>query len=150
MRIKRFNSFNLNEEISLGIFGNRKQEKIKQYTESILFNRLSGGNFRAASELRELIDKYINAVRYGTSISNYKKSIQNLQDILRDYSFRDKAIKNGSVLKDSEGNERPGEDVIEEEVARVILKSLKVKKEDGKWKAIAPEKFKHQWSDRPR
>jgi hypothetical protein len=144
MKIKRFNNFNLNEEISLGIFGNKKQEKIKHYTEHILFNRLSGGKWRTASELRELIDKYIDSVRYTTSISNYKKSIQNLQNILRDYSFRDKAIKNGSVLKDSEGNERPGDDVIEEEVARVILKSLKVKKEGGKWKAVAPDKPQHQ------
>lgn len=131
MRIKRFNSFEVNEEISFNFFKN-VQKKIEDYVD-FLFISSRDKDSKTRNNLRTDIDKYIKSVRYDVSISAYKTSIQNVKDMLNQYGYRDAARKDGALLTDSKGNKRPAVEVIEEEIARIVLKSLNVRNKNGKW-----------------
>ena len=105
--LKKFENFQINEEEEIfGLFAD-KQKKIEQYTKEVLSKPAQG---------------------IGSSMGTWLSYVTNVDDLVK------APAKPANELLDCFGKKRPGAEVIEEEVARMILKDRLVKKKDGKWK----------------
>ena len=153
--LKTFESFQINEEEE--IIGNiksaatavkktitgeasdeKRQEKIKKYTEELLAGTVS-------EELKKDFKKYIDAkptqgtgssmghwLTYVTNVDDWVKGgLEQLQTLVK--NLKEAKDKSKVTLEDAFGKVRPAIDVIEEEVARMIIKDRLVTKSSGKW-----------------
>ena len=121
--LKTFDNFQINEEEEIfGLFAD-KQKKIEQYTKEILAGTIS-------EDLKKDFEKYKSskpAQGLGSSMGTWLTYVTNIDDLIK------APAKPAAELEDSFGKKRPSSDVIEEEVARMILKDRLVNKKDGKW-----------------
>lgn len=129
--LKKFESFQINEEEEiLGLFAD-KQKKIDQYTKEILSGTIT-------DELKKDFKKYVDSKPVqglGSSMGNWLNNVTNIDDLIKE------PAKPAAQLTDSFGKTRPAAEVIEEEVAKLILKDRLVKKKDGKWKVEGGRSF---------
>jgi hypothetical protein len=123
--IKTFENFAINEEEELfGMFAD-KQEKISEYTQDIL-----SGEFKMIEDLKKDIQRYIKSKPeggLGSAMGQWMSYISNVNDISKSPS------KPEGQLEDVFGKNKPASEVVEEEVARIILKDRLVTKKNGKW-----------------
>jgi len=123
--LRTFESFQINEEEEIfGLFAD-KQKKISEYAQDIL-----SGKFEKIEDLKKDLKKYVDAKPdqgLGSSIGQWMSYISNLNDFLK------APKKPEGQLEDFFGKMRPAAEVIEEEIARVIIKDRLVAKKDGKW-----------------
>lgn len=121
--LKKFENFQINEEEEIfGIFVD-KQKKIEQYTKEILAGTIS-------EDLKKDFEKYKNAKPaqgIGSSMAIWLSYVSNIGDLIKS------PAKPATQLVDVFGKKRPGAEVIEEEVARMIIKDRLVTKKSGKW-----------------
>jgi hypothetical protein len=123
--IKTFESFAINEEELFGKFDKNKQSKISEYTKDIL-----SGEFKMVEDLKKDIQRYIKAKPeggLGSAMGQWMSYIRNINEISKSTN------KPSGQLEDVFGKKGSAEDIIEEEVARVILKDRLVVKVNGKW-----------------
>lgn len=132
--IKTFESFSVVNEEELISFGSgAAQRKIKEYTNDIL-----SGKFEMSEKLKNEIKKYINAKPdsgIGSAMVNWKSYIRNVENVLS------KSTKPEGQLQDVFGKKDNAEDVIEEEIARIILKDRLVIKVGDKWEIKGGRNF---------
>ena len=123
--IKTFENFAINEEEELfGMFGD-KQKKISEYTQDVL-----SGEFKMIDDLKKDIQRYIKSKPeggLGSAMGQCMSYISNINDVVKSGS------KPEGQLEDVFGKKKSASEVIEEEIARVILKDRLVTKKDGKW-----------------
>ena len=123
--LKTFERFQINEEEAIfGLFAD-KQKKISEYTQDIL-----SGKFEKIEDLKKDLKKYVDAKPVqgiGSSMGHWMGYISNLNNLLKSPK------KPEGQLEDVFGKMRPAAEVIEEEIARVIIKDRLVAKKDGKW-----------------
>lgn len=121
--LKKFENFQINEEEEiLGLFAD-KQKKIAQYTKELLEGTIS-------EDLKKDFEKYKNAKPVqglGSSMGSWLTYVTNVDDMIKS------PAKPAEQLEDCFGKNRPAAEVIEEEVARMILKDRLVTKKSGKW-----------------
>lgn len=121
--LQTFESFKINEEEEIfGLFTD-KQKKIEQYTKEILAGTIS-------PELKKDFESYKKAKPeggIGSSMGTWLTYVTNVDDLVK------APAKPAAELEDAFGKKRPAAEVIEEEVARMILKDRLVTKEGGKW-----------------
>ncbi len=121
--LRTFENFQINEEEEIfGLFAD-KQKKIEQYTKEILAGTIS-------EDLKKDFEKYKSAKPVqglGSAMGTWLTYVTNIDDLIK------APAKPASELEDGFGKKRPAADVIEEEVARMILKDRLVTKTDGKW-----------------
>lgn len=129
--LKTFESFAINEEEEIlgAIFGKsdeKKQEMIKKYTQEILSGNISG-------DFKKEFDGFVKAKPsqgLGSAMSSWMSNVYNLKQLMENPS------KPEGQLEDNLGKMRPAAEVIEQEVAKVILKDRMVEKVDGKWQVV--------------
>ena len=121
--LKKFENFQINEEEEiLGLFAD-KQKKIAQYTEELLKGSVS-------QDLKKDFEKYKSSKPVqglGSSMGSWLTYVTNVDDMVKS------PAKPAEQLEDCFGKTRPAAEVLEEEVARMILKDRLVTKKDGKW-----------------
>jgi hypothetical protein len=126
--LKKFENFSINEEEALfGLVQTNKEAnaKISEYTQDIL-----SGKFEKSEDLKKSLKKYVDAKPVqgiGSAIGQWMGYISNVNDHLKD------SKKPEGQLEDVFGKMRPAAEVIEEEIARIVLKDRLVAKQDGKW-----------------
>jgi len=117
--IKDFNNFSsVNEEEVFGLFVD-KQRKIKELLQEFL-----SGNYK---NIEKAILVYNESKPSNKSNSDWSSYIYNILDLSKS------GKKPGDSLEDAFGKNRPAIDVIEEEIARIVLKDRLVIKDNGKW-----------------
>ncbi len=138
--LKTFENFQINEEeeiigaikqvatdIKRKVTGEERREKeeakIKQYTKEILAGTIS-------EDLKKDFEKYKSSKPnqgLGSSMGSWLTYVTNIDDMIKS------PAKPSEKLEDCFGKIRPAADVIEEEVARMILKDRLVTKKSGNW-----------------
>lgn len=122
--LKKFENFQINEEEEIfGLFAD-KQKKIEQYTKEVLAGTIS-------EDLKKDFESYKKAKPaqgLGSSMGTWLSYVTNVDDLIK------APAKPAAELENVFGKKKPAAEVIEEEVARMILKDRLVKKKDGKWK----------------
>lgn len=121
--LKTFESFQINEEEEIfGLFAD-KQKKIEQYTKEVLAGTIS-------EDLKKDFESYKKSKPeqgLGSSMGTWLSYVTNVDDLVK------APAKPATELVDCFGKKRPSAEVIEEEVARMIIKDRLVTKKDGKW-----------------
>jgi hypothetical protein len=134
--LKTFENFSsINEEELISIFGNA-QKKIKDYTDDVL-----SGKFEMSEKLKKDIKKYISEKPdsgLGSAMSSWKSYIRNISKAI------ESSTKPQGQLQDVFGKKRDADEVIEEEIARVVLKDRLVVKVGGKWEIKGGRHFGDQ------
>jgi hypothetical protein len=142
--LRTFENFQINEEEEIfGLFAD-KQKKIERYTKEILEGTIS-------EDLKKDFGKYIASKPpggIGSDMGQWRGYVTNIDDLLDPTLRYDKkqelwfVDKFGAKAPEKPAAElqgfyddkkRPAADVIEEEVARMILKDRMVTKKSGKW-----------------
>jgi hypothetical protein len=127
--LKKFENFSINEEEEalFGLVQTNKEanSKISEYTQDIL-----SGKFEKTEDLKKSMKKYVDAKPVqglGSSMGQWMGYISNVNDLLK------APKKPEGQLEDAFGKMKPATEVIEEEIARIVLKDRLVAKNDGKW-----------------
>ena len=126
--LKKFENFSINEEEALfGLVQTNKEAntKISEYTQDIL-----SGKFAKTEDLKKSLKKYVDAKPVqgiGSALGTWMSYVSNVDDLLK------APKKPEGQLEDVFGKMRPATEVIEEEIARIVLKDRLVSKQDGKW-----------------
>jgi hypothetical protein len=134
--LKTFESFQINEEeeiigaikklgtdIKKSITGEATQEKIAKYTKEVLSGKIS-------EDLKKDFESYKKSKPdqgLGSSMGTWLSYVTNVDDLVKS------PAKPATELVDASGKNKPAAEVIEEEVAKMILKDRLVSKKDGKW-----------------
>jgi hypothetical protein len=126
--LKKFENFSINEEEALfGLIQTNKEAnaKISDFTNDIV-----SGEFKKIEDLKKSLKKYVDSKPVeglGSSMGQWMSYVDNVNNLLKDLK------KPEGQLEDYFGKMKPAAEVIEEEIARIILKDRLVAKQDGKW-----------------
>ncbi len=121
--ISKFENFKVNEEEIFGLFTD-KQKKIEQYTKELISGQVS-------EEFKKDYEAYKKSKPQqglGSSTGTWMSYVYNLKNAMNSGS------KVTGEIVDSNGKKRNAAEVLEEEIARMILKDRVVSKDGkGKW-----------------
>jgi len=126
--LKTFENFSINEEEALfGLVQTNKEanKKISEYTQDIL-----SGKFEKIEDLKKDLKKYVDAKPeqgIGSAMGQWMSYVSNLNDLLK------APKKPEGQLEDVFGKMRPATEVLEEEIARIVIKDRLVSKTNGVW-----------------
>ena len=127
--LKKFENFSINEEEEalFGLVQTNKEanSKISEYTQDIV-----SGEFKKVEDLKKSLKKYVDAKPVqgiGSALGTWMSYVGNVNDLLK------APKKPEGQLEDVFGKTKPAAEVIEEEIARIVLKDRLVAKHDGKW-----------------
>jgi hypothetical protein len=126
--LKKFENFSINEEEALfGLVQTNKEAnaKISAYTQDIL-----SGKMEKIEDIKKSLKKYVDgkpAQGIGSAMGQWMGYVSNVNDLLK------APKKPEGQLEDAFGKMRPAAEVIEEEIARIVIKDRLVSKKDGKW-----------------
>jgi hypothetical protein len=126
--LKTFENFSINEEEALfGLVQTNKEAnaKISAYVQDI-----TSGKFEKIEDLKKSLKKYVDgkpAQGIGSAMGQWMGYVSNVNDFLK------APKKPEGQLEDAFGKMRPAAEVLEEEIARVVIKDRLVSKNNGKW-----------------